>query len=63
MEVEEDEKHSEPACPWEAAHTEAAFITPDPLLRLGLLLRCKVMLFGLCSVYSKNKEPVFYMLN
>lgn len=63
MEVEEDEKHSEPACPWEAAHAAAAFITPDPSLRLRLLLQCKVMLFGLCSVFFKNKEPVFYILN
>lgn len=35
---EEDEKHSEPACPWEAACTAAAFVNPDPSLRLRLLL-------------------------
>ena len=46
MEEEEDEKHSEPACPWEAACTAAAFVTPDPPLRLRLLLHRKVMLFG-----------------
>lgn len=39
VEAEEDEKHSEPACPWEAACTAAAFITPNPSLRLRLLLR------------------------
>lgn len=49
MEEEEDEKHSEPACPWEAACTAAAFVTPDPSLRLRLLLHRKVMLFGPCS--------------
>lgn len=31
MEEEKEEKHWEPTCPWEAACTAAAFVTPDLL--------------------------------
>lgn len=55
MEEEEDEKHSEPACPWEAACTAAAFVTPDQSLMIRLLLHRKVMLFGLRLVDFKMR--------
>lgn len=51
---EEDEKHSEPACPWEAACTAAVYVTPDPSLRLGLLLRHEAMLRGPCPAVFKT---------
>lgn len=59
MEEEEDEKHSEPACPWEAACTAAAFVTPDSPLRLRLLLHRKVMLFGPRPAVSKTRSRYF----
>ncbi len=59
MEEEEDEKHSEPACPWEAACTAAVFVTPDPTLRLRLLLHHKLMLFGPRLVDFKMKSLCF----
>lgn len=59
MEEEEDEKHSEPACPWEAAHTAAAFVTSDPMLRLRLLLHRQVMLSGQQLVDFKMRSWCF----
>lgn len=44
-EEEEDEKPSEPACPWEVACTAAAFVT------LRLPLRC-------CLCWFSNEEPL-----
>ena len=52
MEEEEDEKHSEPACPWEVACKAGAFVTPDLPLRLRLLLHRQVMLLGRVSLIS-----------
>lgn len=54
---EEDEMHSEPACPWEAACTAAAFITPDPSLMLRLLLHRTVMIFRLSWDFQYEDFP------
>ena len=62
-EEEEDEEHSEPARPWEAACAAAAFVAPDPSLRLRLLLRREGMLPGAAFCRFQSEEPAFHTLN